>query len=575
MTWFATDIGLLPGGNFSLALATNSDGSVIVGLADSDGFGDGHAFWWTEASGMVDLGVLAGGFISIAQAVSADGQWVVGYSDGGSAPPGNTVAVLWHVTAGGATVVATELGFLATGDGSAASGISDDGTTVVGTSAVIPGGFINPTRPFSWTSGGGMVDLGLFSTNTNGIGQAASATGSVIAGGSNDAADVPWFWDGSLHAIPLASTQTTGVGWALSDAGTEATGFSTDVTISNKHAFLWSGGTTVLIGEPGITDQSWGTGISADGTIIVGQAGNYPNFTSAFYWTDADGFVDLPPLSAGGTNAVAHGISADGLIPVGSSNAGEFFQHAVFWSQTEAPISTTMADLWFSNTSGFVDLTDVTNRRKFISDTGGAQNLGPDGSTPFGVAPVVFLTRNGVPDTFAVNNGRGGEFGITGGDLAAGASAPMGTSTSVTTGGSFSPGKGVLGDYRNGNLYAFNPATYLDNGTQRKWVRRWRGMPSATMVATRFSYLAIAMQTGIGVPPTDNPQVMLRWSDDGGRSWSNYRLLSVGKTGQTAFTVKANRLGSTRRFAGSDRIFELSSTDPFGVAILDAEVDVS
>ena len=77
------------------------------------------------------------------------------------------------------------------------------------------------------------------------------------------------------------------------------------------------------------------------------------------------------------------------------------------------------------------------------------------------------------------------------------------------------------------------------------------------------------------MPPDSNPQLMFRWSEDGGHSWSNYRLKPVGKTGKTAFVVKFNRIGSTSRFSGSDRVFELSSTDAFQVAILDAEVDVS
>jgi hypothetical protein len=138
-----------------------------------------------------------------------------------------------------------------------------------------------------------------------------------------------------------------------------------------------------------------------------------------------------------------------------------------------------------------------------------------------------------------------------------------------------SPGQGVLGDYRNGNLYAFNPATLTDNGTQRKWVRRWRALPQGSMMAIKFSSLAINVQTGLGVPPDANPQLVLRWSDDGGDTWSDERKLAAGKTGQTTRVIKFNRLGMTRRNIGTDRIFELSSTDPFLVAILDAEVDAS
>ena len=50
---------------------------------------------------------------------------------------------------------------------------------------------------------------------------------------------------------------------------------------------------------------------------------------------------------------------------------------------------------------------------------------------------------------------------------------------------------------------------------------------------------------------------------------------AAGPLGATAKTVKFNRLGATRRYGASDRIFELSCSDPFKVAILDAAVDVA
>jgi hypothetical protein len=132
---------------------------------------------------------------------------------------------------------------------------------------------------------------------------------------------------------------------------------------------------------------------------------------------------------------------------------------------------------------------------------------------------------------------------------------------------------GVLGDYLTGNLYAFNPKTLLDNGAQRRWLRRWRALDKTTNNSVKYSWLAIKVETGIGVPDGDSPQIVLRWSDDDGRSWSNERILPVGQLGATAQLVKFNRLGTTRRFKGSDRIFEISSSDPFLTALLDAEVD--
>lgn len=136
-------------------------------------------------------------------------------------------------------------------------------------------------------------------------------------------------------------------------------------------------------------------------------------------------------------------------------------------------------------------------------------------------------------------------------------------------------GKIVVGDYRNGNLYALNLTTLTDNGAQRKWLRSWRALQAPSEQPVRFNSLRIDMQTGIGVAADANPQAMLRWSDDGGHIWSNEHLAAIGKIGETAHRVMYRRLGATRRNSGLDRIFELSSSDPCPVAVIGAELDAA
>jgi hypothetical protein len=67
-------------------------------------------------------------------------------------------------------------------------------------------------------------------------------------------------------------------------------------------------------------------------------------------------------------------------------------------------------------------------------------------------------------------------------------------------------------------------------------------------------------------------QVILRWSDDGGHTWSNEYLASQGSIGQTAQRVMWHRIGSTRRNTGLDRVFEVSSDDPVQVALIGASI---
>ena len=90
---------------------------------------------------------------------------------------------------------------------------------------------------------------------------------------------------------------------------------------------------------------------------------------------------------------------------------------------------------------------------------------------------------------------------------------------------------------------------------------------------TRFDSLRIDMQTGIGVNPGTDPLCRLRVSDDGGQKFKFTRLASAGKVGETARRVKFKRLGSTKRNTGLDRMFELSSSDVFGVSLVGAVVE--
>lgn len=131
----------------------------------------------------------------------------------------------------------------------------------------------------------------------------------------------------------------------------------------------------------------------------------------------------------------------------------------------------------------------------------------------------------------------------------------------------------IVGDSVNGNIYAYNLNTLTDNGAQRKWLRSWRAVQQSSLQPHRFSDLIITMETGAQVPDGTNPQMMLRYSDDGGHRWSYERFGSAGKPGDTARRVKFNRLGSTKRNSGLDRIFELSSTDQFKVALLGADIE--
>jgi len=138
-------------------------------------------------------------------------------------------------------------------------------------------------------------------------------------------------------------------------------------------------------------------------------------------------------------------------------------------------------------------------------------------------------------------------------------------------------GQEVFGDYQNGNLYAFDLDTYTDAGQVRKWLRTWRALPAnrSTDKELCFNRLRIDLETGISVPAGTNPQLVLRWSDDGAHTWSSEYWTSAGQTGQSALEAQFISLGSTTRLTGLDRTFELSGTDPIKVALIGADLDVA
>jgi hypothetical protein len=177
----------------------------------------------------------------------------------------------------------------------------------------------------------------------------------------------------------------------------------------------------------------------------------------------------------------------------------------------------------------------------------------------------------------------------------------------------FFNGETVIGDYQNGKIYKFDLDVYADDGVAQKWLRSWRALPTGANNLTRTVQHAMQLdcETGVGlsgfspmdvfglltesdVPlvtesgehittenvPTPNPtvqgadpQVMLRWSDDGGHTWSNEHWKSMGRIGRYGFRTIWRRLGATMKIR--DRVYEVSGTDPVRVYIMGAELILS
>jgi len=66
-------------------------------------------------------------------------------------------------------------------------------------------------------------------------------------------------------------------------------------------------------------------------------------------------------------------------------------------------------------------------------------------------------------------------------------------------------GESIVGDYENGNLYAFDLAIYADNGLTQKWLRRWRALPTGAnnLKRTVQHTLQLDCETGVGLQGID------------------------------------------------------------------------
>jgi hypothetical protein len=129
----------------------------------------------------------------------------------------------------------------------------------------------------------------------------------------------------------------------------------------------------------------------------------------------------------------------------------------------------------------------------------------------------------------------------------------------------------LVGDFENGKIYSVENEVYTEDGAT---IRRLRRATHLTTDLQRqyFESFQIQFQPGVGLNTGqgDDPQAMLRWSNDGGSTFSNEHWVSIGKIGQYANRALWRRLGWSR-----DRIFEVAISDPIKAVIISAELKAS
>lgn len=126
-----------------------------------------------------------------------------------------------------------------------------------------------------------------------------------------------------------------------------------------------------------------------------------------------------------------------------------------------------------------------------------------------------------------------------------------------------------MGDRKSGKIFEQALDVYGDDGSP---IRRERTCPHISQDGARLYYhqLQVDMEVGVGLDggvDGSDPQAMMQFSDDGGRTWSNERWASMGRAGEYKRRVIWRRLGQAR-----DRVFRVAIADPVRVALIDAHL---
>lgn len=129
----------------------------------------------------------------------------------------------------------------------------------------------------------------------------------------------------------------------------------------------------------------------------------------------------------------------------------------------------------------------------------------------------------------------------------------------------------LVTDYSTGNVYKQLATTYTDNGmTIRRVLRSKHVFKNNQQVSVGRLWVDFETGVGLATGQGSNPQVMMRYSKDGGHTWSSELWTTLGAIGTYLTRAIWQRLGRAR-----DWVFEISITDPVKIVILNAGLRIA
>lgn len=136
--------------------------------------------------------------------------------------------------------------------------------------------------------------------------------------------------------------------------------------------------------------------------------------------------------------------------------------------------------------------------------------------------------------------------------------------------------KNIFADYENGKLYTLDFDTFTDDGAT---VQRKRttanihgglfGVPGKELFYDRV-YFDVEVGVGTTTGQGSDPQLMVRFSDDNGNTWSAEEHYSLGVGGNYTQTVELTQQGSS-----INRMYELTYSEPTRFSLISAYADIS
>jgi hypothetical protein len=130
-------------------------------------------------------------------------------------------------------------------------------------------------------------------------------------------------------------------------------------------------------------------------------------------------------------------------------------------------------------------------------------------------------------------------------------------------------GKIIVADSVDGRLGLMEKDVHTEYGNVIK--RQRASMPyDADRFPTVLSKMVLTMESGVGTASLD-PQIVMDYSDNGGRSWANPQMRSYGKIGRYETLPTWRRMGQVPR----DRVLRFTTTEAVRSNLLRLDVEIS